>query len=108
MMSRPIFVNIPHTLGKDEARRRIDEGFSRISQQMAGGVGGMVAFQQHWQNDRLNFEANSLGQKISGRLDVLPDAVQLELDLPEFLALIAERIKSRLTSETQKLLLEKK
>lgn len=107
-MSRPISVNIPHNLGKVEARRRIDEGFSRISQQMAGGIGGMVAFQQHWQNDRLHFEANSLGQKVAGRLDVLPDAVQLELDLPEFLALIAERIKARLANETQKLLLEKK
>jgi hypothetical protein len=107
-MGRPISVNIPHTLGKDEARRRIDEGFGRISQQMSAGIGGMVAFQQHWQNDRLHFEANSLGQKMSGRLDVLPDSVQLELDLPEFLAMIADRIKSRLTSETQKLLLEKK
>jgi Putative polyhydroxyalkanoic acid system protein (PHA_gran_rgn) len=107
-MSRPISVNIPHTLGKDEARRRIDEGFGRLSQQMAGGIGGMVAFQQHWQNDRLIFEANSLGQKMSGRLDVFADSVHLELDLPEFLALIAERIKSRLASETQKLLLEKK
>src|ERR1700752_4120957 len=98
-MSRPISVNIPHNLGKEEARRRIDEGFGRIGQQMSGGMATMVAFQQHWQNDRLNFEANSLGQKISGRLDVLPDAVQLELDLPEFLALIAERIKARLANE---------
>jgi hypothetical protein len=107
-MSRPISVNIPHTLGKEEARRRIDEGFGRLSQQMAGGMAGMVAFQQHWQNDCLHFEANSLGQKMSGRLDVRPDAVHLEVDLPEFLALIAERIKSRLASETKKLLLEKK
>jgi hypothetical protein len=45
---------------------------------------------------------------MSGRLDVFADSVHLELDLPEFLALIAERIKSRLASETQKLLLEKK
>lgn len=106
-MGRPISINIPHALGKDEARRRIDEGFGRLSQQMSGGIGGMVAFQQHWQNDRLQFEATSLGQKVSGRLDVLPDSVHLELDLPEFLALIADRIKSRLVSET-KLLLEKK
>jgi hypothetical protein len=107
-MSRPISINIPHNLGKEEARRRIDEGFGRISQQMAGGTVGMVAFQQNWQGDRLNFEANSLGQKMTGRLDVLPDSVHLELDLPEILAMIAERIKARLTTETQKLLLEKK
>jgi Putative polyhydroxyalkanoic acid system protein (PHA_gran_rgn) len=107
-MGRPISMNIPHNLGRDEARRRIDEGFGRMSQQMSGGIGGMVAFTQHWQNDRLNFEANSLGQKLTGRLDVLPDSVHLEVDLPEFLAMIADRIKARLASETQKLLLEKK
>jgi hypothetical protein len=106
-MPRPICINIPHSLGRDEARRRIEQGFGRISQQMAGGMAGIVAFQEHWQNDRLHFEANSLGQKITGRIDVLADAVHLEVDLPEFLAMLAERIKGRLTSET-KLLLEKK
>jgi hypothetical protein len=107
-MSRPISVDIPHDLGQEEARRRIDEGFGRLSNQMARGMAGMVTFQRHWQNDRLNFEAGTLGQKISGRIDVLPDTVHLEIDLPEFLAMIAETIKSRLTAETKRLLLEKK
>jgi len=106
-MARPVTVNIPHSLGKDEARRRIEEGFGRMRQQMVGGMGAMFAFQDRWEGDRLNFEGGGLGQKITGRLDVFPESVRLELDLPEILAAIADKITGRLQTEGQKLL-EKK
>jgi putative polyhydroxyalkanoate system protein len=106
-MGRPVTVNIPHTLGKDEARRRIEDGFTNMQRQMTGGMVGMVSFQQHWEGDRLNFEGSGLGQKISGRLDVLAESVQIQVDLPEMLAAIADRITGKLRTETQKLL-EKK
>lgn len=106
-MARPVTVNIPHTLGKDEARRRIEEGFGRMRQQMTGGLGGMLAFQDRWEGDRLHFEGGGLGQKLTGRLDVMADSVQIQLDLPEILAAIAERIAGRLKQEGRKLL-EKK
>jgi hypothetical protein len=110
-MARPLTINIPHSLGKDEARRRIEEGFGRMRQQLAGGLAGgllgTLKFQDRWEGDRLHFEGGGLGQKISGRLDVRPDAVELEIDLPEMLAAIADRIQATLTKEGQKLL-EKK
>jgi hypothetical protein len=106
-MPRAVTVNIPHTLGKDEARRRIDDGFGRMRQQMTGGLGAMLAFQERWEGDRLHFEASGLGQKLTGRLDVLSDCVQIELDLPELLAALADGISGRLQQEGQKLL-EKK
>jgi hypothetical protein len=100
-------VNIPHALGKDEARRRIDEGFGRMRQQMVGGMGAMLSFQDRWEGDRLHFEGGGLGQKLTGRLDVMVDSVRVELDLPEILAAIADKIAGRLRTEGQKLL-EKK
>jgi len=106
-VARPVTVNIPHQLGKDEARRRIEDGFGRMQQQMTGGLAGMVALQKRWEGDRLHFEGGVLGQKMTGRLDILADCVQLQLDLPEILAALAERITGRLKSEGQKLL-EKK
>jgi putative polyhydroxyalkanoate system protein len=106
-MSRPVTVNIPHSLGKDEARRRIEDGFGRMRQQMVGGMGAMLAFQERWEGDRLHFEASGLGQKMTGRLDVMADSVQVQLDLPEILAALAEKISGRLKQEGQKLL-EKK
>lgn len=106
-MARPVTVNIPHSLGKDEARRRIEEGFGRLQSQIAGGLVGMLSFNNRWEGDRLHFEGGGLGQKISGRLDVRADSVEIQLDLPEMLAAIADRISAALTKEGQKLL-EKK
>ena len=106
-MSRPVTVNVPHQLGRAEARRRIEQGFGQIQQQLTGGLGGMVACQQHWEGDRLHFEASSLGQKMTGRLDVADDALRIEVDLPEILAALAERITGKL-KETSRKLLEKK
>lgn len=103
-MSRPVTVNIPHALGKDEARRRIESGFGNLQQHLTGGIGGLVAFQQRWQGDQLQFEGGGLGQKITGRIDVLPESVQIQLDLPAMLALIADRIAGTLKKEGQKLL----
>ena len=106
-MGRPVTVNLPHSLGKDEARRRIESGFGAMRQQMTGGMGSMLSFQERWEGDQLQFEGGALGQKIRGRLEVLADSVRIELDLPEMLAMIADRISGTLKREGQKLL-EKK
>jgi hypothetical protein len=103
-MGRPVSVSIPHSLGKDEARRRIEQGFGRMRQQMSGGMAAMLAFQERWEGDQLYFEAGGLGQKVTGRVDVRPDCVQIELDLPELLAALAERITGTLQQEGQKML----
>ena len=109
-MARPVTVSIPHSLGKDEARRRIEEGFGRMRQQVTGSMGAMgamLSFKEHWEGDRLHFEGGGLGQRISGRLDVSPDAVHVQLDLPEIIAALADKIRGTIQSEGQKLL-EKK
>jgi Putative polyhydroxyalkanoic acid system protein (PHA_gran_rgn) len=106
-MARPVTASIPHSLGKEEARRRIAEGFGRMRQQMIGGIGAMLSCEERWEGDRLHFEAGGLGQKATGRLDVMEDSVRIELDLPEMLAALADKIVGRLKTEGQKLL-EKK
>ena len=106
-MARPVTVNIPHSLGKDQARRRIDDGFGRIRQQMTAGMGGMLAFDERWEGDRLHFEGRGLGQTLTGRIDVRADSVEIQLDLPEMLAALADLITGRIQQEGQKLL-EKK
>ena len=103
-MSRPIAVTLPHQLGRAEARRRIEQGFAQLARQLTGGVGAMLAYHERWEGDRLHFEAGALGQKMTGRLEVLDDSVRVEVDLPAILAALAERIVDRLKHEGQKLL----
>jgi hypothetical protein len=78
-----------------------------MRQQLVGGMGAMLSFQDRWEGDVLHFEGGGLGQKLTGRLELLPDSVRVELDLPEILAAIADKIAGKLRSEGQKLL-EKK
>jgi hypothetical protein len=106
-MPTPITVNLPHQLGKEEARRRIAEGFGKLRTQMTGGLLGLVSFQERWEGDRLHFEGGGLGQKVTGRIDVMADSVQIQLDLPPILAAIADRIAGKLKNEGQILLTKK-
>ena len=104
-MPQTIRLSIPHELGRAEARRRIEEGFGQLGRQFGGD--GKIAFTQTWAGDRLAFSAKVLCQAIAGRLEVLDQAVQMEVDLPSVLAMLAERIKGRLQRQGQ-VLLEKK
>ena len=103
-MAETIKVDIPHKLGRAAARTRIDEGFGRLRQEM---LGGMVKFEDTWNGDHLDFKARVMGQTVTGRLDVLDEAVHVEVDLPMMLAAIAEKLKGKLRKEGQ-ILLEKK
>ncbi|MDZ4370162.1 MAG: polyhydroxyalkanoic acid system family protein [Phenylobacterium sp.] len=99
-MSKPVVVNIPHQLGRAEARRRIDEGLGRLTQQM-GAVGRLSST---WSGDILNFQVNAVGQDISGAIDVGDDEVRLEVRLPGLLGLLADKIRGRVQTEGRVLL----
>ena len=102
-MAKPVTVSIPHELGKVEARKRIEDGLTRMIDQFGQGV----KLNKTWDGDRLNFSAKVVGQAVAGRLDILEKAVNMEVDLPPFFAMIADKVKGRLKQEGQ-LMLEKK
>jgi putative polyhydroxyalkanoate system protein len=102
-MSKPLVVTIPHQLGRAEARRRIDEGLGRLTQQF-----GQVGEVKHgWDGDTLRFSVATLGQTVSGLIEVMEQEVRLEVVLPAFLSMLAGKVKGRLQAEGQ-LLLENK
>ncbi len=105
-MARPVTVTLSHDIGKEEARRRIEEGFGKIKGAMTGGM--MFKFHEQWESeDRLTFTAKGLGQTITGEIDVFPAHVRIVCTLPGLLASIAETITGRMEHEG-KLLLEKR
>jgi hypothetical protein len=104
-MAAPISIVIPHRLGKAEARQRIEQGFGRLQAQMVGSP--IANMQQAWAEDVLAFSATAVGQRVSGRLEVRDADVRIEVDLPAFLAGLADAIAGKLRREGR-LLLEKK
>ena len=97
-MARPITVTISHTLGQEEARRRVREGFGKLSSSLSGGM--MFKFTEDWTSaDQLRFEAKGLGQTITGVIDIFPQHVRIEATLPNVLASIAEIVTGRLEKE---------
>jgi len=104
-MTEPITVNIPHSLGRAEAKRRIARGFGALGGSLPGG--GFAQVQQSWAGDTMSFSAQVMGQSISGAIDILDAAVNLKLVLPPFLAMLAGKIKGKIQQKGT-LLLEKK
>ena len=102
-MSKPVVVSVPHSLGREEAVRRLKAGFER-----AGQFGGLLDIsEQAWAGDRLTFRANALGQQASGLIDVGDADVRIEVTLPWLLAKIAEKLVPAIRRESV-LMLEKK
>jgi len=99
-----VTVVVGNRLGKVEAVRRITEGFARTR----GQLGQLIAIEEEtWEGDTLRFHLRALGQTATGTIEVLEDALRIELSLPWLLAKVAKRLLPILRKEAT-LLLEKK
>jgi hypothetical protein len=90
--TQPLLVSIPHRLGRQEAKRRVDAGVSRLGPDLGAVVGGL---DYSWNADTLNFRAAAMWQTITGRIAVLDDAVRVEIDLPWMMRLLGDTITRR-------------
>lgn len=101
LLNDTVSVIVTHRLGKVEAVRRLREGFARTNDQ----AGAMIAMEQeNWQGDTLFFRIRALGQTAAGSIEVLDDALRIEVSLPWLLAKAAKRLVPFLREETAKLL----
>jgi len=103
-MSKPLVVSIPHQLGKAEAQRRLETGFTRLKSQFGDKI---ASIDERWDQDRMSFRAGAMGQTIDGHLDVMDDQVRVEVRLPWLLAMIAEKAQHFIRKQGT-LMLEKK
>ena len=103
-MSDTVTVTIGHRLGRVEAVRRLKEGFARAN----GHLGPMITMEQEiWEGDTLRCRMRALGQTAAASIEVMDDALRIEVSLPWLLAKVAKRLLSILRKEAT-LLLEKK
>ena len=95
-------VMLPHTLGREEVRRRMHQHGDEI-----GGYfpPGMAHVETSWPNDDfMALDINAAGQKITGGIEVEDDSVTIEMDLPPMLGFLRGTIENAVRKHGGRLL----
>lgn len=99
-MSAPLVVSIPHSLGREEAVRRLRSGLGRA----AASLPVMQVEEERWNGDSMNFRIRAMGQIASGQIDVADDHVKVQVVLPWLLQRFAEVAQAAIRKRGQLLL----
>ena len=97
----PITVTISHKLGRDGAKRRIDEGLGSIRTEIAPYI---KTLDYSWRDYTMDFRVSVMLQTITGRIEVYEDFVKIDLELPRLLHLIAKTIAGQIQNRGAALL----
>ena len=103
-MSSPISVDLPHSLGIEEARRRIAGGIGRLKDHIPGGT---AEVRHSWDGDRMNLFVQAMGQEVSAHIDVHETVVRVEVLLPGMLGFFGKQIEGLLRKQGSVLLEDK-
>ena len=91
-MSQPIEVDLPHALGKDEARRRIANNIHRLEEH----IPGKAQVESGWAGDQLNLKVQALGDSVQATIDVEETKVRVKVLLPGMLGMFSGIIQGAL------------
>ena len=99
-MSQPIDVDLPHNLGKDEARRRIANNIHKLQEHIPGGAN----VQSGWSGDQLNLSIAAMGEAVNATIDVMESKVHVKVLLPGMLGMFSGVIQAALQKKGNVLL----
>ena len=102
-MTAPVSVDLPHRLGAEEAKRRLDGGMERLHE----FIPGTAEVRSAWTGDRLALQVTALGQEVNAQIDVRDTIVRVELLLPPALAFFGQAIEAALRRGGEDLLEDK-
>lgn len=103
-MNSPLTVDLPHHLGRDEARRRIDANVDKLERHIPGGA----AVASRWDGDTMKLDIGAMGQTIAAALDVGESKVTVRIELPGMLSFFKGPIEAMLRQKGGDLLLDDK
>ena len=99
-MTQPLDVDLPHNLGKDEARRRIANNVHKLEEHIPGGA----RVQSGWSGDQLNLTVAAMGESINATIDVMESKVHLKVLLPGMLGMFSGMVQAALQKKGSVLL----
>ena len=103
-MQQPIHVDLPHSLGREEAQRRIAANIHKLQ----GFIPGGAQVTSNWSGSRLDMAVGAMGQQVDAQIDVEEKHVRCRVVLPGLLGMLAKPIEAVLRSKGEELLLEDK
>jgi hypothetical protein len=96
-------IEIPHTLGRAEVRRRLSSRIGELPQHIPGGVAQMST---DWPSeDRMTLHIVALGQSANATIDIEDRIVRVKLVLPLILSFMAGPISAAIERGGQEFLL---
>ncbi|HUE79808.1 MAG TPA: polyhydroxyalkanoic acid system family protein [Sphingomicrobium sp.] len=100
-MQQPIQVDLPHKLGREEARRRIANNIHKLKEHIPGGASHVDS---SWSGDELDLNIQALGQAVAAKIGVEETIVRVRVMLPGMLAMFAGPIEAMLQKKGNVLL----
>lgn len=94
---------VPHDLGKGEARRRIENGLPALERHIPGG-GTVTAT---WPGeDKLSLDITAMGQSVGVTIEIEDALVRGEIDVPMMLSMMSGAIRD-FVEKSSRIMLEK-
>lgn len=103
IMAQPIDVDLPHTLGKEEAKRRLASNIHKLTDFIPGGTARATS---RWEGDTMKLSVAAMGESIEADLTVFDNTVHCHFTLPGMLGMFAQPIAAMLQSKGGEILLE--
>ena len=93
-------VNVPHSLGQQEARSRMEHFAERLEQKFQNQVSDL---HQSWEDDTLTFRFKSFGILLQGGIHVDENELRVDGDLPFAAVMFRGKIESSIREELERL-----
>ena len=78
-MATPLTLTVPHSLGRDEAVRRVKAGIASLGGPFAGKL---AVTREDWADGHCDFALSALGQSVAGAIEVGEATIALSVQLP--------------------------
>jgi putative polyhydroxyalkanoate system protein len=85
-------LQVPHTLGREEAGRRLKEQAAKARDQVTD-------LEEHWNDHMLTFRFKAMGFGVNGTMAVEDAAVKIDVNLPLAAMMVKGMIEQRLRQE---------